>query len=62
LTLAEYYLKQLTGQPLSDLKPMYACAGIAVVKSHYPISRAVELAEELAASAKKYIQDRQKNF
>jgi hypothetical protein len=31
-----------------------ACAGIAIVKSHYPFARAYELAEELSKSAKKY--------
>jgi hypothetical protein len=31
-----------------------ACAGVAIVKSHYPFARAYELAEELSKSAKKY--------
>lgn len=31
---------------------MHACAGIAMVKSHYPFFRAHELAEELCSSAK----------
>ena len=40
---------------LSDGNPIYARAGIAIVKTHYPFSRAVELAGDLAKSAKKYI-------
>lgn len=31
----------------------YACAGVALVKSHYPFSRAYALAEELCRNAKK---------
>lgn len=31
-----------------------ACAGVAIVKSHYPFARAYELAEELCQSAKAY--------
>ncbi len=31
-----------------------ACAGIAIVKSHYPFARAYALAEELTRSAKSY--------
>jgi hypothetical protein len=31
-----------------------ACAGVAIVKSHYPFARAYELAEELSKNAKKY--------
>lgn len=60
LTLAEFYLRTLTSKNLSDTKPLYARAGVAVVKSHYPFSRAVALAEELTKSAKKYINERQK--
>lgn len=31
-----------------------ACAGVAIVKSHYPFARAYSLAEELCGSAKRY--------
>ena len=31
-----------------------ACAGVAMVKSHYPFSRAYDLAEELCSSAKRF--------
>lgn len=40
--------KRLRGEPLT------ACAGVAIVKSHYPFARAYELAEELSKSAKAY--------
>jgi len=62
LTLTEFYLSKLTSQDsiLSDKKPISARAGIAIVKSHYPFSRAVTLADNLAQSAKKYIKEQQK--
>jgi hypothetical protein len=56
LTLAEFYLHAME-QELSDKEKLYARAGVAVVKSHYPFSRAYELAEELAGSAKKLIKE-----
>ena len=34
---------------------LYACAGIALVKSHYPFFRAYSLAEELCRNAKKMV-------
>lgn len=62
LTLTEYYLRKLTSNDskLSDGKPISARAGIAIVKSHYPFSRAVNLADNLAKSAKNYIKEQQK--
>ena len=62
LTLTEFYLSKLTSQysKLSDEKPISARAGIAIVKSHYPFSRAVTLADNLAKSAKNYIKEQQK--
>lgn len=61
LTLAELYLRAME-QKLSDGETLYARAGVAVVKSHYPFSRAYELAEELAKSAKTFIQEHQAKF
>lgn len=55
LTLTEFYLRQLTSKNLADGKPLFARAGVAVVKSHYPFARAYALAEELAASSKRFI-------
>jgi hypothetical protein len=46
VTSFAHYSQELLGIALS------ACAGVAVVKSHYPFARAYELAEELTKSAK----------
>jgi len=58
LTLTEFYLRQITAKPLADGKPLSARAGIAVVKSHFPFARAYALAEDLARSAKRYLNER----
>jgi hypothetical protein len=58
LTLAEFYLRHLTSKNLADGKPLFARAGVAVVKSHYPFARAYALAEELAASSKMFIREK----
>jgi hypothetical protein len=55
LTLAVKYLSELARQTLSDEQPAYARAGVAVCKSHFPFSRTYDLAENLCASAKTYI-------
>lgn len=39
------------------LEPITACAGVAIVKTHYPFSRAYELAEGLCDKAKKFKRD-----
>lgn len=66
LTLAAHYLKAMeqtlstdeAGNPIPDPdNQLYVRAGIAVVNNHYPFSRAYELAEELAKSAKQYLQE-----
>ena len=57
LSLAAKYLATYSGETLSDGEPAYARAGVAVVKSHYPFSRAYELADALCGSAKEYIKD-----
>lgn len=61
LTIAIKYLRTFAQEKLSDGKPAFARAGIAVVKSHFPFSRAYDLADELAASAKKSIPYRKLN-
>ncbi|MBI5650396.1 MAG: hypothetical protein HZC40_08125 [Chloroflexi bacterium] len=55
LTLAAHYLDTLTHETLTDQIPFFARAGIAVVKAHFPFSRAYELADDLAKSARDYI-------
>ena len=61
LTQTEFYLRRLASPDLklSDGNPIFARAGIVIVKSHYPFSRAVSLADDLAKSAKKYIIEQQ---
>lgn len=60
LSLAIEFLKQfeLHTANLPDGKgQVTACAGIAIVKSHYPFARAYRLAEALCSTAKKYRRD-----
>ncbi len=60
LSLATAYLRefeQRTAGLGKDGSGLTACAGIAIVKSHYPFARAYELAAELTESAKKYRRD-----
>ncbi|MBS3966898.1 MAG: hypothetical protein KGZ60_06580 [Truepera sp.] len=57
LSLALHYLKQFEHETahLSDGKgKATACAGVAIVKSHYPFAKAYALAEELTSNAKAY--------
>ncbi|MCI0694051.1 hypothetical protein L0337_18840 [candidate division KSB1 bacterium] len=57
LSLAIVYLqafeKYTTNLPDGE-GPATACAGVAIVKTHYPFARAYALAEELCQSAKRY--------
>lgn len=39
------------------MKPMHACAGIAMVKMHYPFARAYTLSEQLAGNAKNFVRE-----
>jgi hypothetical protein len=63
LSLAIEYLREFEHQTRladslrKDGSGLTACAGVAVVKSHYPFARAYALAEELARSAKVYRRD-----
>lgn len=41
----------------SGTENLHGCAGIAIVKAHYPFARAYDLAEQLCSSAKKKIDD-----
>lgn len=56
LALAQKYLQEFTSGVLSDGKPVYARAGVAIVKTHYPFARAYDLAAALEKSAKKGIE------
>jgi hypothetical protein len=60
LELAAIYLEELEKQPIADGKAIKACAGICVVKTHYPFVRAYELSEDLCRKAKKFVKDEKK--
>lgn len=58
LALAAHYLREVAQGSLPGARagetgdPLYARAGVAIVKTHYPFARAYELAEALSKSAK----------
>jgi len=59
LSLATMYLREFEKRTAAaklgkDGGSLTACAGIAIVKSHYPFARAYELADELSKTAKSY--------
>jgi len=58
LELAAIYLEELDQQPIADGQPIKACAGICVVKTHYPFARAYQLSEDLCGDAKKYVKNK----
>ncbi len=60
LELAAIYLEELEKQPIADGLPIKACAGISVVKTHYPFARAYQLSEDLCKKAKKFVKDEKK--
>ena len=52
---AEIFLNRISRETIrldGEEIPMSACAGVAIVKSHFPFSRAYQLAEELCRFAK----------
>lgn len=59
IQLAYFYLNAFQEACGSDdkLRGATACAGVAIVKSHYPFARAYELAEALCKNAKVYKKD-----
>jgi len=62
LWLAAAYLKAFEQETAKQNLPnLHACAGIAMVKMHYPFARAYVLSQLLCKSAKKYIRKEFKN-
>ena len=57
LDLATAYLQAFEAQPAADGKPLHACAGISIVKVHYPFARAYQTSESLCQTAKKYVRE-----
>ena len=54
LETARIFLEYIQQENVQGL-PLNACAGVAVVKAHFPFSRAYQLAEELCRNAKNQI-------
>lgn len=60
LSLATRYLELFEEETAKlDLGDLHACAGVAVVKAHYPFARAYQLSEGLAGNAKRYVREEQ---
>ncbi|KST66164.1 Cas10/Cmr2 second palm domain-containing protein [Mastigocoleus testarum] len=57
LELAALYLQELEKQPVADGIKLTACAGICVVKTHYPFARAYSISEVLCQEAKKFVKN-----
>lgn len=64
LTLAALYLKAFEAEKatIPDGKELTACAGIAIVKTHYPFARAYQLSEALCRKAKNFVLDEKKRL
>lgn len=63
LSLATAYLRAFEQETAAaGLANIHACAGIAVVKSHYPFARAYELAGNLCDNAKRWVKDSNQDF
>lgn len=67
LELAAIFLQEFEKQLIvgneNGKNPLTACAGICVVKTHYPFARAYQLSEELCRKAKKFVKNEEKgNF
>jgi hypothetical protein len=61
LALAVQYIQALEAETATRLtEPVHACAGVAIVKTHYPFVRAYELAENLCQNAKDFVRERQR--
>lgn len=59
LEIAALYLEKLQENPIADGKKLRACAGISIVKTHYPFARSYELSEALCREAKRYVKQRE---
>jgi len=60
LTLAAKYLEAFEAQETVDKEMnggLTSCAGIAIVKTHYPFHRAYNLSEDLCAKAKSFVRE-----
>ncbi|NEQ36899.1 MAG: hypothetical protein F6K40_11665 [Okeania sp. SIO3I5] len=60
LELGAIYLQELEKHTMPDGKPIKACAGISIVKTHYPFARAYALSEALCKEAKQFVKKTKK--
>ena len=61
LDLAATALTEFEQDSLGPLRQVRACAGVALVKTHTPFTRAYHLAESLCTSAKRLLRDKRDN-
>ncbi|WP_375475004.1 hypothetical protein [uncultured Nostoc sp.] len=59
IELAALFLQKFEKQKVADRKPLTACAGVCVVKAHYPFSQAYQMSEDLCKVAKKFVKSEQ---
>jgi hypothetical protein len=62
LDLAALFLKKFEEQEVADGKQLTACAGVCVVKTHYPFARAYEISEDLCKKAKGFVKDERTKY
>jgi len=55
IELAALFLREFEKQTVTDGKSLTACAGVCVVKTHYPFARAYAISEQLCKSAKRFV-------
>ncbi|MEH2169965.1 MAG: hypothetical protein V7K41_25600 [Nostoc sp.] len=60
--LAALFLQKFEVQKVTDGEPLTACAGICVVKAHYPFSRAYQMSEDLCKVAKKFVKSERQKY
>jgi hypothetical protein len=57
IELAALFIQEFEKQTVTDGKALTACAGVCVVKTHYPFARAYAISEELCKLAKKFVKE-----
>ena len=55
LELAALFIREFEEQHVADGEKLTACAGVCVVKTHYPFSRAYEISEALCREGKRFV-------
>ena len=55
IELAALFLREFEKQRVADGKDLTACAGVCVVKTHYPFARAYQISEALCREAKRFV-------